>query len=100
MSDPYLSLISEQWTNISRLYNQFADKYPVMLLDVMDHAIHAFPSDEFRALLDAESQTAFDEQYVRALAMRQMVLFVRDIDNKIFQSYSLQLEDEEAEGLG
>ncbi len=93
MSDPYISLISEQWTSIADLYNQFAEQYPVMLVEIGDHSIHAFPADEFRSLLDANSQAAFDEQYERALLNRQMVLFVRDIDNKIFQSYSLQLED-------
>jgi hypothetical protein len=94
MSDPYIAVISEQWTNIAQLYNQFADKYPVMLVDLGDHSLHAFPSSEFRSLLDTSSQVAFDEQYKRAVANRQMVLFVRDLENKVFQSYSLQLEDD------
>ena len=94
MADPYLGLIEEQWPNIASLYNEHADKYPVMLLDVREMEIHAFPYDEFRSLLDAPSQTALDDQYRRAIESRQMVLFIRDAERKIFQSYSLALEDE------
>ncbi len=94
MADPYLGLIEEQWANIARLYNEHADKYPVMLMDVREMEIHAFPFAEFRTLLDAPSQAALDEQYQRAVENRQMVLFVRDSERKIFQSYSLALEEE------
>ncbi|MFN8464085.1 MAG: hypothetical protein U0X20_00980 [Caldilineaceae bacterium] len=94
MADPYLGLIQEQWPNIASLYNEHADKYPVMLVDVREMEIHAFPFEEFRSLLDSPSQRALDEQYQRAVENRQMVLFVRDTERKIFQSYSLALEEE------
>jgi hypothetical protein len=93
MADPYLGLIEEQWRRIADLYNEHADKYPVMLLDVRAMEIHAFPYDEFRTLLDGPSQTALADQYQRAVDNRQMVLFVRDTERKIFQSYSLALDD-------
>ena len=94
MGDLYLGLIQEQWPNIASLYNEHADRYPVMLLDVREMEIHAFPYDEFRLLLDASSQAALEDQYQRAVENRQMVLFVRDAERKIFQSYSLALEEE------
>lgn len=94
MADPYLGLIEEQWANIASLYNEHADKYPVMLVDVRELEIHAFPFAEFRTLLDSPSQAALDEQYQRAVENRQMVLFVRDTEHKIFQSYSLALEED------
>ena len=93
MADPYIALIQDHWEKITDLYNQFAADRPVMLVDVQDGSIHAFPFDEFLKLLDAPSQHHLEEQYARAIANRQMVLFVRDVERKIFQSYSLQLED-------
>ena len=93
MADPYLGMIEEQWPLIADLYNEHADKYPVMLVDVNDMTIHAFPYEEFGTLLDAPSQTALEEQYRRAIENRRMVLFVRDVERKIFQSYSLALDD-------
>lgn len=94
MADPYLGLIEEQWPNVASLYNEHAEKYPVMLLDVREMEIHAFPFEEFRSLLDGASQAALDEQYRRAVENRQMVLFVRDAERKSFESYSLALEEE------
>jgi hypothetical protein len=44
-------------------------------------------------LLEAQSRRQVETQYHRALEKRQMVLFVRDTDNKVFQSYTLALED-------
>jgi hypothetical protein len=93
MADPYIQLIQDHWESVTDLYNQFAANRPVMLIDVQDGSIHAFPPDEFLKLLDAPSQTHLEQQYVRAVANRQMVLFVRDVERKIFQSYTLELED-------
>lgn len=93
MSDLYVDVIRHHWPHIAALYNEHADKRPVMLLDVQEGDIHAFPYQEFAALLDAPSQHALAGQYERALDNRQMVLFVRDIEHKVFQSYNLALED-------
>ena len=93
MADPYVTLIRAHWPHITELYNQHADQYPIMLVDVQDSSIHAFPYAEFSALLDAASQQGLAEQYERARENRHMVLFVRDTERKIIQSYSLALED-------
>ena len=47
MADPYLGLIEEQWPNITSLYNEHAEKYPVMLVDVRGMEIHAFHTKSF-----------------------------------------------------
>ena len=93
MNDPYIILIQEQWAHISDLYNQFAAEQPVMLVETTTGEIHAFPFHEFCTLLDSRSQATLAEQYARAVANRQMVLFVRDVDAKVFQSYTLALDE-------
>lgn len=93
MDDPYVEYIRDHWPHITELYNQHADKRPVMLADVQEGDIHAFPFEEFVTLLDAASRAALMEQYRRAVENRQMVLFIRDTSHKVFQSYSLALED-------
>ncbi|GIK75406.1 MAG: hypothetical protein BroJett021_43940 [Chloroflexota bacterium] len=92
-NDPYLELIKQQWPSIADAYNQFAEQQPVMLIDVQNAEIHAYPFEEFVMVLDAPSRRQVEAQYRRAVANRQMVLFVRDVENKIFQSYTLALED-------
>jgi len=92
-NDPYLELIKQQWQSIGATYNQFADQHPIMLIDVQNAEIHAFPFEEFVMVLDVPSRRQIEAQYRRAVENRQMVLFVRDTDNKVFQSYTLALED-------
>lgn len=93
MSDPYLTFISQHWEDIGNIYNQFAEHHPIVLVDAGAGEIHALPYADFVDKLDAASQAQVVEQYHRAVASRQMVLFVRDADRKVFQSYTLQLED-------
>lgn len=93
MHDPYLELIKKQWSSIADTYNRYAEQRPIMLVDVQESVIHAYPYEEFVMLLDAPSRRQVEVQYRRAIDSRQMVLFVRDTDNKVFQSYTLALED-------
>jgi hypothetical protein len=92
-NDPYLALIKQQWPAIAEIYNQFAEQQPIMLLDVQSSEIHAFPFEEFVLVLQLASRRQVETQYRRAVANRQMVLFVRDTENKVFQSYTLALEE-------
>ncbi len=96
MSDIYQDLIADQWANIAELYNQHAEKQPVILLDVAEGELFAYPFTELAELLDAESRVGFGEQYERAVAARQMVLLVRDLANKQLLTYTLKLEDDES----
>ncbi len=93
MQDPYLELIKEQWPSIADTYNHYAERRPIMLVDVQESVIHAYPYEEFVLLLDAPSRRQIEMQYRRAMDNRQMVLFVRDTNNKVFQSYTLALEE-------
>ncbi len=99
MAELYLKTIQEQWGNISRLYNEFAEERPVMMLDVGAGEVHAFAYDRLVELLDVESQTGLTVQYQRALDRREMVLFVRDPERKQLLSYTLKLEDEAPSSL-
>lgn len=92
-TDPYLELVRQQWPTIAETYNRFAEQQPILLMDVQRAEIHAYPFDTFVLVLEAASRRQVEAQYRRALARRQMVIFVRDTDNKIFQSYTLALEE-------
>lgn len=91
--DPYIELIEQQWPSIAETYNRFAEQRPIMLIDVQKAEIYAYPFEEFLMVLEPVSRRQVEDQYRRAQANRQMVLFVRDVDNNVFQSYTLALED-------
>jgi len=95
MNDPYLDMIYEHWEHILMWYNLFADKRPVMLFDVQEGRIYAYPYQEFKAELSPRSQATLADQYQRALANNQMVVFVRDNEKRKLVSYSMHLVQEE-----
>jgi hypothetical protein len=95
MNDLYLDMVYEHWEHILRWYNLFAAKRPVMLFDVQEQRIYAYPYQEFKAELSPRSQAILADQYQRALASNQMVVFVRDSQKRKLVSYSLDLAQEE-----
>jgi hypothetical protein len=93
MSTSYLDIIQGHWDSILALYMQFADKNPVMLFDLDQHQIHAYPYEEFKAQLSRKSQRELEQQYRRALEKDYMVIFVRDEAQKQLTSFSLAIEE-------
>ena len=92
MKDPGWKIINEQWPNILTLYTMLADKKPVMLFDVQEQRIYAYPYKEFKAEMNQRSQAVLVEQYRRAVANNQMVVFVRDNERETLVSYTVSIE--------
>jgi hypothetical protein len=88
-SDPYLDVLHQQWRFIAMLYGQYADKKPVMLFDIQEQRVYAFPYEDYHAELSERSQASLKRQYERAVADGNIVVFVRDNDAKKLVSYSL-----------
>jgi hypothetical protein len=76
---------------IRMLYERFTDKAPVMLFDVQEERIYAYPYVEFKKDLSTRSQRSLKKQYEQALEENQMVVFVRDNDQQRLVSFSWQL---------
>lgn len=93
--DPYLDTVYDQLHNICRLYHLFASKKPVMLYDIQEQKIYAYPYRGFKADLSERSQALLEEQYRRAIAESKMVVFVRDNDQRRLVSYALDIEEEQ-----
>ena len=96
MKDPYFAVVQEQWSNILMLYRHVADKKPVMLFDIQEQRIYAYPYEEFKAELNERSQTILTEQYEDALENQKIVIFVRDNVKRKLVSYTFAAEDTEA----
>jgi len=43
MGDPYFIAIQEQWTNIRGLYMMYERKKPIILYDIQEDKIYAYP---------------------------------------------------------
>ena len=92
MDDYLFDALSEYWEHVVVAYKQFEDKRPIMLYDIQEKQICVYPYEDFKSEMSVESQLLLTEQYERAVASGQMVVFVRDNDNEKLVSYSLDYE--------
>ena len=88
--DYLLNVAYDQHDNLSMVYRTFAEKKPIILFDIQEQRIYAYPCKEFGEQLGSErSRRMLNEQYKKALLTNQMVVFVRDNDNEKLVSFSL-----------
>ena len=92
MSDSYLEAIEEQWSNIRRLYSICEGERPIMLYDIQEKKIYAYPYKEFRAELSKKSQASLKRDYESASAHRSMIVFVRDNIRQKLVSYVMSAD--------
>jgi hypothetical protein len=91
-SEQYLDVIEEQWNNILKLYKKFENKKPIMLFDMQEGRIYAYPYEDFKSDLTKKSQTILEKQYNDALLDNKVVVFVRDTEQETLVSSSYSLE--------
>jgi hypothetical protein len=93
MSDPYLEAIQEQWPNIRGLYSIYESKRPIILYDIQEKKIYAYPYKEFRAELSRKSQASLKRDYESASAHGSMIVFVRDNIQRKLVSYVMSTDN-------
>jgi hypothetical protein len=91
MGDPYFEMIQEQWPSILAWYELLEEKRPIMLYDIQEQRIYAYPYREFKAEMSQKSQALLEEQYEKALVTNCIVVFVRDNEQEKLVSYSCPL---------
>ena len=92
MNELYLDVIDEQWSNILKIYKKFEDKKPIMLFDMQEKSIYAYPFEDFKSDLTKKSQSILEKQYNEAISDNKIVVFVRDNEQGILISSSYNLE--------
>jgi hypothetical protein len=92
MSDPYFTAIQEQWPNIRGLYMTYKSKKPIVLYDIHEDKIYAYPYKEFKAELSIKSQESLERDYKFASALGRMVVFVRDNLERKLVSYVMDID--------
>ncbi len=93
MYEQYWDALGEQWDNILGVYKRFEDKKPVILLDIQEQKIYAYPYKDFKSELSKRSQIQLEEQYEAAILNNEMVVFVKDNEKKELVSYSLEYRE-------
>ena len=91
-SDEFLDAAMKYRPEIMLLYRQFASKKPIMLFDRQEERIYAYPIVDFLKELSAKSQLSLKEQYEEAVRIDQIVVFVRDNEQRRLLSFTLDVE--------
>ena len=91
-NDPYWAVVVEQYDHILFLYQQFAAKRPVMLFDIQEQRVYAYPYRDYAADLSKKSQQSLARQYQAAREDGQMVVFIRDNVERKLVSYTVPIE--------
>ncbi len=92
MSDQYYSAIQEQWSNIRGLYVAFGSKRPIMLYDIHENKIYAYPYKEFKAELSNSSQASLEIDYKSTSVSGGMIVIVRDNIERKMVSYVMSID--------
>jgi hypothetical protein len=91
-NDVYIDEILKNWKGIIRLYRQFEGKNPVLLLDIQEQKVYAYPYNEFKRALNEISQESLKTQYEEAIANDNFIIFIQDNEKKEFRSYTFTKE--------
>jgi hypothetical protein len=91
-SDYLLDAARQHWPYIVMVYQQFEDKKPVMLFDIQEQRIYAYPYADFSRELSERSQQSLKEQYEKAVREDKIVVFVRDNEQRRLVSFSMAIE--------
>jgi hypothetical protein len=92
MGDAYFMAIQEQWPNIRGLYMTYRSKKPVILYDIQEKKIYAYPYKEFKAEMSKKSQESLEHDYKSASTVGSMVVFVRDNIERKLVSYTMSID--------
>jgi hypothetical protein len=92
MSDPYFMALQEQWQNIRALYITYGSKKPIILYDIREQKIYAYPYKEFKAEMSKKSQASLEHDYKSASVLGSMVVFVRDNIERKLVSYIVSID--------
>jgi hypothetical protein len=70
----------------------YGKKKPIILYDIQEKKIYAYPYKEFKEELSEKSQDALERDYKSASAVGSMVVFVRDNTKRKLISYTMSID--------
>jgi len=90
--DHYWDVIKKAWPSIIMAYQEHEDKKPIIEYSLPDHVIYAYPANEYIDRLGFEKREDARKIYQNACLEHKMMIFVKDMENRILQSYVTEIE--------
>ncbi len=92
-TDDFFDVIDGYMGHIQWFYKKFEDKNPVMELSLPSGKIYAYPYSEYLKTLSERSQEMLKKEYNEAIKNKEMVVFVRDNEEKVLKSRAFPIEE-------
>ena len=73
-------------------YQAHEDKKPIMEYRIPDRKIYAYPAIEYFEDLSLISREDARKTYRQACLENKIIIFIRDMDNKVLKSYVTEIE--------
>jgi len=89
MEDQLREYKEEYFNDIRTLYKQFKPERRIILYDIEDGKLFAFPYKKYKKTLNKRSRIILKKQYEDAKKNNQIVVFVTDRKEKTMKSYSI-----------
>ena len=79
--------IVQEWPRLISAYQAHEDKKPIMEYRLPNRTIYAYPANDYIDDLSLRSREDARNTYLRACLENKMMIFVKDMENKILKSY-------------
>ena len=89
--DLYWNKIVQEWHHIISAYQEHEDKKPIMEYRLPDCKIYAYPANDYIDDLSLRSREDARKTYQRACIENKIMIFVKDMENKILKSYVTEI---------
>ena len=83
----YSTEIDSYWPTIERAWNEHSDKHPIIECDLAKGQVIAYPAKEYIGGLSDRTREETWRCYDRTVREGSMMLFIRDSEKRILQSY-------------
>ena len=83
----YSTEIDSYWATIERAWNEYGDRHPIIECDLAKRQVIAYPAKEYIADLSDRTRQETQRCYDRTVREGSMMVFIRDSENRILQSY-------------
>lgn len=83
----YSREIDLYWLTIERAWNDHVDKHPIIECDLAERQVRAYPAEDYIAGLSERTREEARQCYERTVREGAMMLFIRDSDRRVLQSY-------------
>jgi hypothetical protein len=90
--EEFFAVVGEYMDALQMFYRKFADKKPVMQISLPEQRIYAYPYEGYLTMLSPRSQKVLRQQYRKAVKRNEMVVFVRDEDQRTLNSTTVPID--------